>query len=181
MAFSRELYIERSDFLEDPPRKFFRLGPDRKVRLKGAYIIHCTHFEKHENGEIDTIYAEYIPDSKSGEDTSGIKVKGTIHWVDKHTALNATVNQYDRLFMDPSPASHDDKSFLEFINPDSLHVVQGVKIEARYQDAGSGRHFQFLRKGYFFEDYDSKPDALVFNRTVTLRDTWARIQQKKQV
>ncbi len=176
--FSRTIYIERSDFMEDPPKKYFRLGPDRKVRLKGAYIIHCTHFEKGADGKVDSIYAEFVPNSKSGEDTSGVKVKGTIHWVDAQTALDAEVRLYDRLFLDPTPDNHPDKSFLDFINPDSMDILQRVKLEANYKKAGTSRHFQFLRKGYFFEDYNSSTKAIVFNRTVTLRDSWAKLQQK---
>ena len=178
VPFSREIFIEREDFMEDPPRKFFRLGPDRTVRLKGAYIIRCTHFEKNAQNELETIYAEVIPNSKSGSDTSGVKVKGTIHWVDAKTCQDVEVRLYDRLFSDPDPTGHED-DFMNYLNEDSIEILPHVKIEAHFRDAGASRHFQFLRKGYFFEDYDSADKKVVFNRTVTLRDSWAKHKKKK--
>ena len=178
VRFTRELLIEKSDFMEDPPKKYFRLAPGRTVRLKGAYIVECTHFETDDNGNVSSIYAELVPNSKSGQDTSGVKVKGTIHWVDAQSALSATVRVYDRLFLDPNPTGHTDKTYMDFLNPDSKHELTGVRIESNYKSAGSGNHFQFLRKGYFAEDEDSTDEDIVFNRTVTLRDSWAKMNKK---
>jgi len=174
MPFSRTLYIERDDFMEDPPRKYFRLAPGRVVRLKGAYIIECTHFDKDEDGNVTAVYAEMIPNSRSGSDTSGVKAKGTIHWVDANTCLNVEVRLYDRLFSDPDPTGHEEKDFMDFLNSQSMEVLPEVKMEANFREAGEGRHFQFLRKGYFMEDYDSTDSQVVFNRTVTLRDSWKK-------
>lgn len=178
VPFSRELYIERDDFMEAPPRKFFRLGPGRNVRLKGAYIIHCDDFKKDsETGEVLEVYCSYYPDSKSGSDTSGIKAKGTLHWVSIPHALEADVRVYDRLFTDPEPTNHDERDFLEFFNPDSL-VVTKAYVEPGLKNVNPGRQLQFMRLGYFTVDPNSKADNLVFNRTVTLKDTWAKKQKK---
>ncbi len=178
VPFSRELYIERDDFMEDPPKKFFRLGPGRKVRLKGAYIIHCEDYKKDAaTGEIQEIYATYFPDSRSGQDTSGIKAKGTLHWVSAPHALRAEVRLYDRLFTDPDPAGHEDQDYMAFINPDSLQVIESAYVEPSLQTAEPGTRLQFIRKGYFVVDQDSKPDHLLFNRTVTLKDTWAKMKK----
>lgn len=175
VPFSRELYIERDDFMENPPRKFFRLGPGRKSRLKGAYIIQCDDYVKDEaTGEITELHCTYFPDSKSGEDTSGIKVKGTLHWVSAPHAHKVEVRLYDRLFTDPEPTSHKDKDFLEFLNPDSLKVLSEVFVEPSLKEAKVGERFQFMRKGYFCVDPDSTEDKLIFNRTVTLRDSWKK-------
>ena len=179
MPFSRELYIERDDFMEDPPRKYFRMGPGRDVRLKGAYILHCEGFEKDPaTGEITEVHCTYYPESKSGEDTSGIKAKGTLHWVSAAHAKEAEVRLYDRLFTDPQPDSHEDKDYLEFFNEDSLKVIEKAYIEPSLEGAEPGAQFQFLRLGYFSVDRDSTTDKLVFNRTVTLKDTWAKMQNK---
>ncbi|MEM6724472.1 MAG: glutamine--tRNA ligase, partial [Bacteroidota bacterium] len=177
VPFSRELWIERDDFMENPPppKKFYRLGPDRKVRLKGAYIVHCDSYEKDETGNITTVYCTYFPDSKSGEDTSGIKVKGTIHWVCEAHAKDVEVRLYDRLFTDPNPVGHKDTDYKEFLNPQSLEVIT-AKAEPHLAEAKTGEKFQFLRKGYFVVDPDSTDDHLVFNRTVTLRDNWKKKQ-----
>lgn len=178
VPFSSELYIERQDFMEDPPKKFFRLGPGRNVRLKGAYILHCEDYKKDpETGEILEVHCTYYPDSKSGEDTSGIKAKGTLHWVSIAHALEAEVRLYDRLFSDPAPASHDDKDYLEFFNPDSLQVTKAF-VEPSLKNIAPGRQLQFMRLGYFAVDEDSKEGNLIFNRTVTLRDTWAKKHKK---
>ncbi|HKK61714.1 MAG TPA: glutamine--tRNA ligase/YqeY domain fusion protein [Bacteroidales bacterium] len=173
IPFSRELYIERSDFMEDPPRKFFRLGPDREVRLKSAYIIQCNDYEKDAVGNVTTLYCTYDEQSKSGQDTSGKKVKGTLHWVSTQHAVEAEVRLYDRLFSDPDPDGHKDKAFTEFINPDSLNITKGF-IEPSVKSAKSLDHFQFQRIGYFNVDPDSTPEKLVFNRTVPLRDNWSK-------
>jgi len=178
MPFSRELYIERTDFMEDPPKKYFRLAPDKDVRLKAGYIIHCDEVIKDEAGEIVELRCSYYPDSRSGSDTSGIKVKGTIHWVSAEHALEAEVRLYDRLFTDPTPDQHEDKDFKAFINPDSLQVLEKAFVEPALADAKPTEGFQFLRMGYFSVDKDSAPEKLVFNRTITLRDTWAKVQRK---
>lgn len=183
VPFSRELYIERDDFMEDAPKKFFRLGPGREVRLKGAYIIKCDSFDKDEqSGEVTTIYATYDPETKSGEDTSGKKVKGTIHWVSVPHALQVEVRLYDRLFNDPSPADHKDEQgetidYKQFINPDSLVEIDNVFVEPSLRDAKPLDQFQFMRKGYFCVDPDTTEEKVVFNQTVTLRDTWAKVNK----
>ncbi|MCB0593418.1 MAG: glutamine--tRNA ligase/YqeY domain fusion protein [Lewinellaceae bacterium] len=179
MPFSREIFIEREDFMEDPPRKYFRMGPGRDVRLKGAYILHCEGFEKDPaTGEVTEVRCTYYPESKSGEDTSGIKAKGTLHWVSAPHAKEAEVRLYDRLFTDPQPDSHEDKDYLEFFNEDSLRVIEKAYIEPSLASAQPGDRFQFLRLGYFSVDPDSTDEKLVFNRTVTLKDTWAKVQRK---
>ncbi len=178
LDFSRELYIERSDFMEDPPRKFFRLGPDREVRLKYAYIIKCDGFEKDpQTGEVKVVYATYIPETKSGHDHSGKKVKGTLGWVNAHSALDAEIRLYDRLFMEEEPDGHPEKDFTEFLNPESLEIVRG-KVEPSLKGSQALFQFQFERQGYFNVDPDSKEGELVLNRTVTLRDNWAKRQTR---
>jgi glutaminyl-tRNA synthetase len=181
IPFSREIYIERDDFLENPPppKKFYRLGPNRLVRLKSAYIIECENYLKDEHGNITELHCKYFPDSKSGEDTSGIKVKGTIHWVSVAQAITAEVRLYDRLFNVEDPLGDKEKDFKEFINPDSLKIITDAKLEPSLKDAKAGERFQFQRLGYFCVDsHDSNPKHLVFNRTVTLKDTWAKEQEK---
>ena len=173
IPFSRELYIERSDFMEDPPKKFFRLGPGREVRLKSAYVIKCEDYKKDDQGNITELYCTYDETTKSGADTSGKKVKGTLHWVCAGEAVEAEVRLYDRLFSDPDPDGHKDRDFMEFLNPESLQVVKGY-VEPGLAEAQPLDHFQFQRIGYFNLDPDSKPGALVFNRTVPLRDTWSK-------
>ncbi|WPP52404.1 glutamine--tRNA ligase/YqeY domain fusion protein [Catalinimonas niigatensis] len=179
VPFSRELYIERDDFMEDAPKKFFRLGPGKEVRLKGAYIIQCDSFKKNpQTGEIEEIYCTYDHETKSGEDTSGKKVKGTIHWVSAPHALAVEVRVYDRLFSDPDPAGHKEKDFKEFLNPDSLQLIEKAYVEPSLKNAKPLEPFQFMRKGYYTLDPDSSSDQLIFNQTVTLRDTWAKIQNQ---
>ncbi|MEL6717780.1 MAG: glutamine--tRNA ligase/YqeY domain fusion protein [Bacteroidota bacterium] len=178
VPFSREIYIERDDFMENAPRKFYRLDIGRNVRLKGAYIIHCEAIKKDESGEIEEIYCTYYPDSKSGSDTSGIKAKGTLHWVSIAHAARAEVRLYDRLFSDENPTGHEDRDFKEFINPDSLKILKNVPIEPALKKVAVGEPLQFLRKGYFVLDPESTEDHLVFNRTVTLRDGWKKAQKK---
>jgi glutaminyl-tRNA synthetase len=179
LPFTRELYIESNDFMEDPPRKFFRLGPDREVRLKYGYIIKCEDYLKDPvSGEITTLFCSYDPQTKSGSDTSGKKVKGTLGWVSAKYSLDAEIRLYDRLFLDEDPSGHGDTDFKEFLNPNSLEVVKG-KVECNFEDAKPFDFFQFERQGYFIIDPDSQPGALVFNRTVTLRDNWAKHQSKK--
>jgi len=174
MPFCRELYIERNDFMEDPPKKFFRLAPGKEVRLKSAYIIKAESVEKDAEGNITVVHCSYDPDSKSGSGTVSRKVKGTLHWVSAQHALDAEVRLYDRLFNDPDPDGHKDKDFLEFLNPDSLVILTGCKVEPSLASARYPDQFQFQRIGYFNCDKDSTPDRLVFNRTVGLRDNWRR-------
>ncbi|PRY94396.1 glutaminyl-tRNA synthetase [Marinilabilia salmonicolor] len=177
IPFTRELYIERNDFMEEPPKKFFRLGPGREVRLKNGYIVKCEDFKKNEQGEIEEIYCTYDPQTRSGSDTSGKKVKGTLHWVSASHSLPAEVRQYDRLFMDEDPAGHKDKDFKDFLNPDSLTVLKKCRVEPSLKEAEALDAFQFQRLGYFCVDPDSTPDHLVFNRTVPLRDAWAKMNK----
>lgn len=179
LPFSKELYIERNDFMEDPPKKYFRLGPGRNVRLKNAYIIHCDDFVKDPvSGEVTEVHCTYYPNSKSGEDTSGIKAKGTLHWVSIEHAKTAEVRQYSTLFTDPEPLSHPEKDFMEFLNPDSLKVIKNAYVEPSLVEAAPGTRFQFMRLGYYCVDLDSTPEHPIFNLTVTLKDTWAK-QKKK--
>ena len=179
LPFSRELYIEREDFMEDPPKKFFRLGPGREVRLKSAYIIKCEDVVKDPvTGELTELICTYDPRSRSGSDTSGKKVKGTLHWVSIPHALEVEVRLYDRLFNDPDPAGHKDKDFLEFLNADSLKILDKAYVEPGLKDAKVLDRFQFMRKGYYCVDRDSTPEKLVFNQTVTLRDSWAKARKK---
>ncbi len=173
VPFSRELYIERNDFMEEPPRKFFRLGPGREVRLKGAYIVKCEDYRKDENGNITEIYCTYDPETRSGSGSQR-KVKGTLHWVSVQRAVEAEVRLYDRLFLDEDPAGHKDRDFKEFLNPDSLKVIQNCKVEPSLETALPGDKFQFQRLGYFCVDKESTPEHLIFNRTVPLRDSWKR-------
>lgn len=172
MPFSREIYIEKEDFMENPPKKYFRLAPGQMVRLKSAYIIRCDDVLKDENGEITEIHCSYIENSKSGQDTSGISVKGTIHWVSIADALKAEVRLYDRLFKVEDPSS-EEGDFKDYINSDSLQVITAY-VEPSLKEASLGTNYQFLRKGYFCLDKDSSEDKLVFNRTVGLKDTWAK-------
>ena len=182
VPFSREVWIERADFMENPPKKFFRLGPDRVVRLKGAYIIKCTGFKKDEAGNIEEIEAAYYPESQSHNDTSGIKVKGTIHWLSIPHAKTAEVRLYDRLFKDEAPADSDieGEGLQEALNPESLQVLPNAYIEEDLTHGKPGEGYQFLRKGYFNVDEDSTAENIVFNRTVTLRDTWAKKNKQKK-
>ncbi|QJB34936.1 glutamine--tRNA ligase/YqeY domain fusion protein [Chitinophaga oryzae] len=177
LYFSKTLYIEREDFMEEPPKKFFRLGPGLHVRLKNAYIIKGESVEKDADGNITTIYASYLPESKSGGDHSGMTVKGTIHWVSAEHAATAEVRLYDRLFKSENPAA-EEGDFKEFLNPESLQVVKEAYVEPGLLQAKAGDRFQFMRKGYFTVDPDSTPDKVVFNRTVTLKDAWAKEKGK---
>ena len=175
VPFSRELYIERDDFMEDAPKKFFRMTLGNEVSLKGAYIVKCESVEKDAEGNITTIHCTYDADTRSGTGSaSNRKVKGTLHWVSAPDAIEAEVRLYDRLFKDPDPAGHKDIDFKEFLNENSLKVLTGCKLEPSLKEAKEGDRFQFQRLGYFCVDKDSKPGALVFNRTVGLKDTWAK-------
>ncbi|MDD4646128.1 MAG: glutamine--tRNA ligase/YqeY domain fusion protein [Bacteroidales bacterium] len=175
IPFSRELYIERDDFMEEPPKKFFRLSPGNEVRLKSAYIIKCESVVKDADGQIKEIHVTYDPTSHSGSPESQRKVKGTLHWVSAPHALDAEVRLYDRLFSDPDPDGHKDHDFKEFINPNSLTILTHCKVEPSLKNAAILDHLQFTRLGYFNVDDDSTPEKLVFNRTVGLKDTWAKM------
>ncbi|OIN59328.1 glutamine--tRNA ligase/YqeY domain fusion protein [Arsenicibacter rosenii] len=176
VPFGREIWIERDDFMENPPKKYFRLAPGQMVRLKGAYIIKCEEVVKNDAGEVVELRCTYIPESRSGSDTSGINVKGTIHWVSVAHAVEADVRLYDRLFIVENPAA-DERDFQELLNPNSLVTVKGL-VEPSLKDAVAGERVQFMRKGYFCVDADSTADKLVFNRTVTLKDSWAKEAKK---
>ena len=180
VPFSRELFIEREDFMEEANRKFFRLKLGGEVRLKNGYIIQAQSCTKDGNGQITEVQCTYDPKSRSGSGTeeSLRKVKGTLHWVSIPHAITAEVRLYDRLFTDPTPDAHKDRDFMDFVNPDSLEVITGY-MEPSLAEAKVGDRFQFQRLGYFNVDVDSKPGNLVFNRTVALRDTWAKIEAKK--
>jgi glutaminyl-tRNA synthetase len=175
IPFSGQLYIEREDFMIDPPKKYFRMTPGQHVRLKSAFIVHCDSYETDaKSGEIIEIKCSYIPESRSGSDNSGVKAKGTLHWVEKSNAIDGEVRLYDRLFSDENPLGHEDKDFVEFLNPDSLQVISNAKLEPGMQNAAVGEKFQFLRMGYFCVDKDSTPGKPVFNRTVALKDGWVK-------
>jgi len=173
IPFSRELWIEREDFMEEPPKKFFRLGVGLSVRLKSAYIVTCEGFDKDADGNATTVYCKYLPESKSGHDTSGVNVKGTIHWVSVPHAKTADVRLYDRLFQVDDP-SNEDGDFKDYLNPTSLHILPKTYIEPDLATAIPGKGYQFIRKGYFTLDKNSTSDKLVFNRTVTLKDGWVK-------
>ena len=173
ITFSRELWIEREDFMEDAPKKFFRMTPGKEVRLKNAYIIACTGCKKNEAGEIEEIYAEYDPESKSGMAGADRKVKGTLHWVSAGHCIKAEVRLYDRLFSVENPGA-DERDFRELLNPESLTVLNNCYVEKFLEEKQPGDFLQFQRIGYFTPDEDSKPGHLVFNRTVGLKDNWAK-------
>ncbi len=177
LPFSKALWIERDDFMEEAAKKYFRLAPGLMVRLKHAYIVKCTGFKKDDTGNVSEIYAEYIPESKSGHDTSGLNVKGTLHWVSVIHAHSAEVRLYDRLFKVENPGQ-EEGDFKDYINPDSLKILSNVYIEPSLKTAKFDERYQFLRKGYFCLDESSGEDKLVFNRTVTLKDSFAKEVKK---
>ena len=178
VPFSRELYIEQDDFMENPPKKFFRLSPGTEVRLRYAYFITCTDVVKDENGVIKELLCTYDPASKGGNSPDGRKVKSTLHWVSVKYALKSEVRLYDRLFIDENPDGHKDVDFKEFMNPDSLKVLDSCYVEPFVKNAKPLDHFQFERLGYFNLDFDSSVEKPVFNLTVNLRDSWVREQNK---
>ena len=179
IPFTRELYIERDDFMENPPKKFFRLSPDQEVRLKSAYIIKCTGIKKDSDGNVEEIYCEYDPDTRSGMPGSMRKVKGTLHWVSAEYSSTAEVRLYDRLFNVENPAEEKDMDFRELLNPDSLKIVDNCRIEPYLaENAKPGNRYQFQRTGYFCVDPDSTDGHLVFNRTVSLKDSWEKLKSK---
>jgi glutaminyl-tRNA synthetase len=176
--FSRELWIERDDFMEEAPKNYFRLTPGNEVRLKNAYIVRCTGCKKDENGVVTEVYAEYDPLTRSGMPEANRKVKGTIHWVSVDHCLDAEVRLYDRLFLAENPSEEKDCDFRDLLNPESLVIKQHCKVEACLKDVKPLDSFQFQRIGYFNVDKDSTPDHLVFNRTVSLKDSWKKQQTK---
>ena len=177
VPFSNELYIERDDFMEDPPKKFFRLGPGREVRLRYAYFITCNDVIKDDDGTITELHCTYDPETKGGNSPDGRKVKATLHWVSAHHAVDAEVRLYDRLFKVPSPDGEE--NFIDAINPDSLRLMNGCKLEPALADATVGDPVQFERLGYFCKDSDTN-EFPIFNRTVPLRDAWAKIEKQNQ-
>jgi glutaminyl-tRNA synthetase len=180
VPFSRELYIEREDFMEAPPKKFFRLAPGREVRLRGAYFITCTDVVKDDRGEIVEVRCTYDPATRGGSSPDNRRVKATLHWVSREHAVPIEVRLYDRLFSveDPERVSAG-KTFLDNVNPNSLEILQDCRAEPSLASAAVGSRFQFERLGYFCADPDSRPGALIFNRTVSLRDAWAKIAQQQ--
>lgn len=178
IPFSREIYIERNDFMEDAPRKFFRLAPGREVRLRYAYFITCEEVVKDEAGNITELICTYDPLSKGGKSPDGRKVKGTLHWVDAKQNIEAEVRVYDRLFTIPDPDGDKEKGFKEFLNPDSLSIIEKAFVEPSVNEAKPLSYYQFERLGYFNVDKDNTKDAMVFNKTVGLRDSWAKTGKK---
>ena len=176
IPFSKELWIEREDFMEEPAKKWFRLAPGAMVRLKFAYIVKCEDFKKDEHGNVTEIHCTYIPESKSGEDTSGINVKGTIHWVSAAHAKTAEIRNYDRLFTVESPDG-EEGDFKDYLNPNSMEVIEKAYIEPYLANANAETGYQFIRKGYYTLDSDSTAEHLVFNRTVSLKDAWAKAKK----
>ena len=172
MPFSRELYIEQEDFMEDAPKKFFRLGPGKTVRLKNGFIVSYEDHVKDEAGNVTVVHVKYYPDSRSGSDNSGIKAKGVLHWVSIAQAVKVEVRDYDKLFTVESPLADEEKDFMEFFNQDSLTVMGEVFVEPSLQSAKRGDQFQFMRKGYFCMDQESTEDNLVFNKTVGLKSSY---------
>ncbi|MES2893824.1 MAG: glutamine--tRNA ligase/YqeY domain fusion protein [Bacteroidota bacterium] len=177
LAFGKELWIEREDFMEEPAKKWFRLAPGALVRLKSAYIVKCEGFVKDDNGTVQEVHCSYLPETQSGNDTSGISVKGTIHWVSAAHAIPAEIRLYDRLFKVENP-SQEEGDFKEYINPDSLHVISNAYVEPSLANAAAGSVYQFIRKGYFCVDKESQAPKLIFNRTVSLKDAWAKEVKK---
>ncbi len=170
----KEIYIEKEDFMIDPPKKYFRMAPDKDVRLKSGFILHCDSYTQDDNGEVIEVQCSYYPNSKSGEDVSGVKAKGTLHWVSAQDAVEVSLRNYDRLFTDPAPLSHDDKDFMEFFNHDSLHVNDRALAEPFIKEAKANVSYQFMRKGYYILDESSTEDTLIFNKSVGLRDSWSK-------
>lgn len=177
ITFSRELFIERDDFMEDPPKKFFRMAPGREVRLRYAFLITCNEVIKNDDGEIIELHCTYDPETRGGSAPDGRKVKATIHWVSAQHAIDAEVRLYDRLFSVPDPAASED--FVDVLNPESLRVITHSKLEPSLADIADDEKVQFERLGYFCKDTESSPDGLIFNRTVPLRDSWAKLEKQQ--
>ncbi len=170
--FSREIYVEKEDFMIEPPKKFFRLFPDNEVRLRGAYFVKCTGYDTDENGEVTAVHCTYDPESKGGNSPDGRKVKGTLHWVSANHCTDFEARLYDRLFKVSNPSDESEGSFKDNLNPDSLTVLTGCKLEGEIKDLKAGDTFQFMRQGYFCVDITSTEDKIVFNRTVDLKSSW---------
>jgi glutaminyl-tRNA synthetase len=181
IPFSRELFIERDDFRELPPAKFYRLAPSREVRLRYGYFITCVDLIKDDNGDITEIHCTYDPNTRKGYAPDGRKVKGTLHWVSAPHSIDAEVRRYDRLFIKENPLDLEEgEDFLDYLNPNSLVIYNRCKVEPSLKDSRLGDKFQFERQGYFCVDPDSSSDHLVFNLTVSLKDTWAKIERKQE-
>ena len=181
VPFSRVLYIEQDDFREVPPKKFFRLSPGQEVRLRGGYFITCTGVVKNDAGEVIEVHCTYDPATRSGNAPDGRKVKSTIHWVSAEHAIDAEVRLYENLFATENPGDvPEGQDFTVNLNPNSLEILTNAKLEPSLASAKPGDRYQFERLGYFCADLDSKPGALVFNRTVPLRDTWAKIEKRER-
>jgi glutaminyl-tRNA synthetase len=180
VPLSREIYIERDDFREDPPKKWFRLAPQREIRLRYACLITCQDVIKNEAGEVVELRCSWDPESRGGNAPDGRKVKGTSHWVSASHAIDAEVRLYDRLFAKENPLEDDDEAFMEHLNPTSLEVLTGCKVEPSLAGAKPGSSYQFERLGYFCVDLDSSKEGLIFNRTISLRDSWAKIEKKQK-
>jgi glutaminyl-tRNA synthetase len=180
VPFSRELYLEREDFMEEPPKKFYRLAPGREVRLRYAYFIKCVDVVKDEKGDVVELRCTYDPETRGGYAPDGRQVKATLHWVSASHAIPAEVRLYDRLFTKASPGEERDEDLKASLNPDSLQVLTSCRLEPSLAAAAAGAYCQFERQGYFCVDKDSRPGNLVFNRSVTLRDPWAKIQQAER-
>jgi len=177
LTFGRELWIEREDFMDDAPKKFFRMSPGRNVRLKHAYIVNCTGFKADDDGNVVEVYAEYYDNTKSGHDESGIKAKGTLHWVSADAAVKCEIRDINHLFTDPVPTAHEGRDFLEFYNEKSMQVNAKALMEPSLLGAQVGQQYQFLRQGYYTVDADSTADCMVFNRTVSLKSSYKRPQR----
>jgi glutaminyl-tRNA synthetase len=178
IPFTREIYIEQDDFMEVAPPKYFRLAPGMEVRLKGAYIVKCDGFKKNDStGAIEEVYCTYLPETRSGGEHSDRKVKGTLHWVSASHAIDAEIRLYDRLFNHEDPAGQKEHDYHDFLNPESLKILKGCKVEPSLKDAKPLDKFQFQRIGYFCVDPDTTPGKLVFNRTVPLKDTWGKVNK----
>ncbi|MBQ8636913.1 MAG: glutamine--tRNA ligase/YqeY domain fusion protein [Clostridia bacterium] len=177
VTFSKKLYIEADDFMEEPPKKYFRLSPGREVRLKSAYYVTATSCEKDENGNITVVHCTYDPETRGGDSPDGRKVKGTIHWVSQEAAVDATINLYDRLFNVENPSDESKGSFIDNINPQSVETLKGCKLESNLKNIKCGQPYQFLRMGYFCADTDSASDNIILNRIVALKDSWTKINK----
>jgi len=180
VPFSRVIYIERDDFMVAPPRRFYRLGPGREVRLRYAYFMTCNDYVKDENDEVVELWCTIDPATRGGDAPDGRRVRSTMHWVSAEHALDAEIRLYDKLFTVEDPAGQKEKSYKELLNPDSLSILEGCKVEPAVKELKEYDRFQFERQGYFCVDPDTIPGKPVFNRTVGLRDTWARIQKQQK-
>ena len=179
LSFGKNLWIERTDFMSNAPKKYYRLSEGRNVRLKSAYIIHCEKAITDENGNVTEVLCSYYPETKSGQDNSGIKAKGTLHWVHRDVGVPCEIRNYDHLFTDPTPTNYEDKDIFDFINPESLSVNKKAIMEPSLLNAKVGEHFQFMRLGYYTKDQDSTSDRVVFNRTVSLKEGYKPKNQQK--